>query len=109
MTLLLRNQNQKEIYPPNYNKCPDYWTSDSSGNCFIPTKKSFSNPTKLLNMGDMSQLNTDSSAPYSSDAKSFNSQNLLWESGGKSTICAQKTWANNYGIMWDGVSNYNKC
>lgn len=40
--------------------------------------------------------------------------NPLWNSAdglypGKSTICAQREWANLMGITWDGVSNYNGC
>ena len=30
-------------------------------------------------------------------------------SGGSSRVCALKTWANQHGIIWDGVTNYNKC
>ena len=25
------------------------------------------------------------------------------------TICKKKQWANEKGISWDGISNYNKC
>jgi len=32
-----------------------------------------------------------------------------WTAGGKSSICTQKSWANTYGVVWDGVSNYNGC
>jgi hypothetical protein len=28
---------------------------------------------------------------------------------GLTTICAQKSWALNNGIVWDGVTNYNGC
>jgi len=28
---------------------------------------------------------------------------------GMTSICAQKKWASQYGINWDGVSNYNSC
>jgi len=30
-------------------------------------------------------------------------------SGGSSRVCALRTWANQHGIIWDGVTNYNKC
>jgi hypothetical protein len=32
-----------------------------------------------------------------------------WNSSGVSSICAQKNWANKYGITWDGVTNFNGC
>lgn len=110
MGILLKNQNANVIFPENAYQCPDYWTYDSSGNCTMPTQASFSNPTATLNMGGLKTLQISNSiAPYSQDGKSFDSKNTLWSSGGQSTICAKKTWSNNNGIMWDGITNYNQC
>jgi hypothetical protein len=110
MGILLRSQNSTEIFPPQLNSCPDYWTTDSSGHCSMPTQPSFANPSMILNMGGLTTLGSSATiAPYSTDGKSFDTTNPLWSSGGQSTICAQKAWAVNNGIVWDGVSQYNQC
>lgn len=110
MGLLLRNQGSNEIFPPQSNNCPDYWTSDDKGKCFKPTVKSFStsDPAAILNVGGLTTLPLKS-APYSTDGISFDTKDPLWSSNGQSAICAQKSWSNNNGIMWDSISNFNKC
>lgn len=106
--VLIKYENQNTIYPPTLSTCPDYWTHDGSGNCAMPTVLS-SDLSSPLNTGGQSTLGTSSVAPYSKDGKTFSITNTLWTSGGKSTLCAQKSWANQSNIIWDGVSNYNKC
>ena len=108
MGILLRNQNANAIYPPNNYQCPDYWTADSSGNCYIPTVPSFANSLTILNMGGQTTLSS-TAAPYSTDGVSFSTTNPLWANGGQSTVCSQKRWSNNSGIEWSGISNYNQC
>ena len=108
---LMRNDSNTSIFPPNSSVCPDYWVGDAKGNCFMPKQKSFTDKTILLNTGkaNSSILSDKTVAPYSLDGQSFSATNSLWSSKGESTICAQKNWANNNNIVWDGVSNYNKC
>ena len=110
MGIMMRNQNSKAIYPPTAFVCPDYWTSDNSGNCTMPTQTSPTNKLIIINSGGQKNLGTNPNiAPYSKDTTSFNVNNVLWSSGGKSTVCAQKDWATQNNIVWDGISNYNGC
>lgn len=99
--LLMRRQGIDIIYPPNSNVCPDYWGTDTSGNCVVPTDK--------RNLGILSMPLLKNSAPYSLDGTSFNPNDSKWSSGGMSVLCAQKGWTNNSSIIWDGKSNYNQC
>ena len=39
----------------------------------------------------------------------FDPADAKWTSGGKTQLCAQKSWASSNNIAWDGVSNYNSC
>jgi hypothetical protein len=32
-----------------------------------------------------------------------------WYSGGISSVCAKRNWANKYNLVWDGITNYNGC
>ena len=110
MGILLRSQNQTKLFPNNANICPDYWTSDLSGNCTMPTELSFNNPTTMLNTGSLVNLGTNSAiAPFPTTPTSFSTTNPLWGSGGASAICQQKQWSNQNNIVWDGISNYNSC
>ena len=112
MGIIMSSQTQTLIYPPTSYSCPDYWTSDGSGNCTMPTQKAFNDNSVFLNSGNKNTLGTNSTvAPFSSgpDYKSFSTENNLWSSTGKSKLCAQRDWALLSNISWDGVSNYNNC
>ena len=44
-----------------------------------------------------------------SAASTINFADDAWSSQGQTAICAKKKWAVNWGISWDGVTNYNSC
>ena len=96
-------------FPPNFSTCPDYWKDDGSGNCIMPTTYSWNDNSSYLNAGKGNLLANSSAAPYSADGKTFSPTNPLWASRGASSVCAQKDWAVNNNIVWDGISNYNQC
>jgi hypothetical protein len=101
---------ENTLFPAQVNQCPDFWESDSKGNCFFPKTKSFTDETKLINTGTLTCLEKKSSfAPFSNNGLSFNVNDIRWMSGGKSAVCSQRDWALTHKIMWDGVSNYNQC
>ena len=109
MGLMLTNGKSTHAYPPTSNDCPDYWILDSTGNCQVPTS------TNSVNTGIYNATNKPTSdliAPYvntQTTGWSFDPTNTKWLSTGKTKTCAQKDWATQYNIMWDGVSNYNSC
>lgn len=108
--LVINNNIYNNLYSYKKNDCPDFWKSDLSGNCYFPTSFSFVDKNKIINSGDLKSLQINSKvAPYSEDGKSFLNNNILWSSSIQSTICAQREWALKNHIVWDGVSNYNKC
>lgn len=110
MILITSIKDSSALFPGQKNQCPDFWTSDVSGNCFYPTTSSFTDKSKKINTGDLTGLEKNSSiAPYSKDGKSFNVDDKHWFSGGQSSVCAQRDWAIRHRIIWDGVSNFNQC
>ena len=108
--LFFSRVDENTLFPAQVNQCPDFWKSDSSGNCFFPETRSFNDDTKFINTGILSSLenNTDV-APFSKNGTSFNVSDARWMTGGKSAICSQRDWAIKNQIMWDGISNYNQC
>jgi hypothetical protein len=103
--LMMRKRDQKTVFPPTANSCPDGWIVDGSY-CTIPENgsKNMGNPA-MANANLKTAINkysTVSIGKMSSDPKD-------WTKSGKNGVCAQSMWANQYGISWDGVSNYNSC
>jgi len=101
MGLAMRNSTTVG-YPGSQEMCPDYWTLTDASNCIIPT----SGKNRGININNIS---VDDTYGLSSDRASINFQDQKWGGTGVSTICAQQKWANKYGIIWDGVTNYNGC
>jgi hypothetical protein len=101
--------NSDTIFPPVKNTCPDLWeaTENSSNDilCKVPT-----DPKK--NVGLLTSNTKFTETPGNSTDDNNNQfidfSDSGWETSG-SAECAQKAWANNNNILWDGTSNYNSC
>ena len=108
--IMMKQQNAGIVFPPQANTCPDGWAVDGSY-CTVPKDGS-------INIGSYTQAqllgyapsNTTNSTNGIIPANDINFQDpVAWASGGLTTVCGQKAWANKYNIAWDGVSNYNSC
>lgn len=88
VAMLLDKGNNTTVYPPSALTCPDYWTETKDG-C---------QPGTLNNDPSHGTIN-------------FEDRSGDWANGlgGMSNTCAKKSWANNNGVLWDGISNYNGC
>jgi hypothetical protein len=120
----MRYQDKGTVFPPVANDCPDFWTVASDGtSCAIPAKDKknvgsmYKPPTDAPN-DDSIKLKSSSSAnnafpiytPGTTDTPStINFKDETWNAQGLTTVCAKKKWANNWGINWDGITNYNSC
>jgi len=97
---------QEVAYPPSYSKCPDYWKMEKVGElhkCRIPTfAEKHPNTGTIYNAKGENQLSSTNTQEYETGYINFDVNK--W--GG---VCAMKHWANKYNIVWDGVTNYNKC
>lgn len=103
--LKIKNTRGVISFPPQANSCPDYWQMSDSSACIIPSA------TTGINLGTLRSNTTAlSSTPgYDSTNNVVDFNSTLWSSRGKTSVCAKRQWANTYGVMWDGVSNYNSC
>jgi hypothetical protein len=97
-------------YPSSYSTCPDYW--DVSLNA-VGTKCVMSGS---INNGNNVDWQVQAKTPGYSFVKYQNNDKPHvdfkddgWDSkyDGIKGRCALKKWANTYGIVWDGVTNYN--
>jgi hypothetical protein len=100
----------KMAYPPLSASCPDYWNTVSTdpSSCLIPTKVA-TNVGSIYDASGKFLLNSSTTYGLNTSAMSVNFADKGWNVGGLSSVCGQKSWANQYGIQWDGVSNYNSC
>ena len=120
--LMKKKSNNKEEYPPTQNTCPDYWNVDSSNPkiCILPSSggKNTGDAYTYSNNKTMFESSSGISKTYGlttktngtkTDPVSVDFSNASWATTGVSETCAKKRWADSHGILWDGVSNYNKC
>ena len=104
--MLMNDSSGSEIYPPSSTTCPDYWEITAGGKCKIP-QSGGKNRGTLFNEHGSIQANS-STTPGLVDDAVINFNDDGWNKSGNS-VCAKKHWANTYGIVWDGISNYNDC
>jgi hypothetical protein len=99
----------KVAHPPKAATCPDAWALASDGSsCLIPASSSL-NIGKLYDSDGKFIANSKTTYGLNITNNSINFADEGWTKGGLSTTCSQKAWANQMGIQWDGISNYNKC
>ena len=106
--LLLGKRSTTNAFPPIYSTCPDYWTVAQDGSsCIIPTARSSLNVGSLYTNGTLN-LTAQSTPGYAYDTP--NNQYLInFSDPGWQGICSMSKWANNNGVVWDGVTNFNQC
>jgi len=119
--IAMRYQNKSTVFPPMANDCPDFWTIAADGkSCTIPSdgKRNVGDLyVPLANTLKISYSSADKFPTYTpgtngnvaSAASTINFADDAWSSQGQTAICAKKKWAVNWGISWDGVTNYNSC
>jgi hypothetical protein len=118
--ILMRYQNKSTVFPPVANDCPDFWTIAENGTkCKIPTSTQ-KNVGSLYDSNNSIKIKYETSSAFPMYTPGTNGtlnispniidfKNETWSSQGKTAVCAQKQWADNWGITWDGVTNYNSC
>lgn len=107
--IIMTKKSSNLPYPPTFNTCPDYWTVTDGSSCIIPTAAS------SLNIGSLYNMNTGVVVPGVTNTPGYvydqsnNQMTINFSNSGWQGMCSMKTWANQYGVVWDGVSNYNSC
>jgi hypothetical protein len=97
-----KNRNTSAPYPPVASTCPDFWKTDTN-KCTIPNATGYGvkNVGSIYdNMGNL-QLNTNNTQGIDLSAKTIDFS--TW------SVCNKQSWANQNGLVWDGVTNYNSC
>jgi len=109
--ILMKYYNKKStVFPPQASTCPDYWTTDAANQnmCNIPNSGS-RNVGKIYDANQVNTLTPGTTFGLNAGKTSFDINDKQWSRGGADSVCTKKGWANQYSIVWDGVSNYNSC
>ena len=115
--MMLQKQNKDVTFPLYANECPDAWVVDGSG-CKIPSVSSLNYPSNSNAPTILATFNkNDNSGMYKAtdgDTGAFLATptigaNAVLHFNTAATTCQKRTWANDVGVSWDGITNYNKC
>jgi len=94
MAVVMYNSKNKQVFPPVFQPCPDYFTTDAKGNCLINT--AVWDPSKVT--GTSGKTNISCTNANFSDLKNPGI-------GPTSGLCKKKTWAQDCQVTWDGITN----
>jgi|LauGreSuBDMM15SN_2_FD.fasta_scaffold73434_3 hypothetical protein len=92
--IMMQYQKGEDAFPPKANTCPDKWTVGATGSC--------------AHGGNNGSMTT-------ATAWCENNPAVCTVSGSQYTflegasVCDKQNFAKANDILWDGVSNYNKC
>jgi hypothetical protein len=115
---ILMGRKNMTVYPPTAANCPDGWSLASDGsNCRLPSIGSVNTGVVGAIYGSNGMVSNTfiSSTPglsLATNSSKIKFTDPAWSGGiysGLNTTCAHKKWASQFGINWDGVSNYNSC
>ena len=105
-------------FPPTKSSCPDNWeakTVDTNGvekvYCVVPNEdqKNVGNLLDVYNNGTNASNTYGYNSEIASPEKVIDFENPLWAAQGKTPDCQKKAWADSNDVLWDGITNYNKC
>lgn len=112
--ILLQHQDSGKAFPPSQNVCPDGWeVTEVTNNGSDHYGKTACSYQDALNLGTnfVDDSNTATTNDYLVALSSGDVENSKKSIVFKDTVllCDKRKWANEHGIVWDGVSNYNEC
>ena len=94
MAVVMYNSKKKQVYPPVFQPCPDYFTTNANGNCVINT--GVWDPAKVT--GTSGKTNLSCTNVNFTDFKNPGTDS-------KSALCTKKSWAQDCQVTWDGITN----
>ena len=115
--ILLQHQDSGKAFPPSQNVCPDGWDvtnvkdtyseADYRGKTACTYQGATNLGTNFVNDSDTAKQKNN----YYIDISGTDVENSKKSIVFKDTVllCDKRKWANEHGIVWDGVSNYNEC
>ena len=105
-------------FPPVKQTCPDKWEatldSDKQVLCNVPdyAENSMKNVGNIYGAdGTISPVIAEATPglQLANNKSTIDFNHATWSAYGLTSDCKKKEWANAYNIVWDGISNYNKC
>lgn len=99
-------KNAGNLYGPDTELDIKYKTSYKTANPdYDPVNVTYSFPTYTPGL----EYTAGTSDKVSTVGSTIDFTNEAWSAQGKTSSCAQKQWAQKWGITWDGITNNNTC
>ena len=99
---------EEKDFPPSRPMCPDYWKQLNATTCEIPTSRHPNNKGIFTDDGTGLIIGSDNTPGWLGNNE-IDMTDAGRKTEGVGDVCAKRSWANEFGIVWDGVSNFNKC
>lgn len=96
-------------FPPHHPMCPDYW--EQQGNeCLVPTTRHPNRGGTISSDGSGLAISSTNTPGMNDTEMKIDMESADWKADeGVTDVCKKRQWANEWGLVWDGVSNFNKC
>lgn len=102
--MMTSNKNSKD-FPDYKNTCPDYWTLQSgSDSVCLPPASNINLPIATAFEGRVKTIVHSGVTLNGNKVSNIDISKENWTSD-----CDKQKWAIKNGILWDGITNSNKC
>lgn len=105
----ISKKGEERDFPPDTSNCPDYWKEVGPGKCDIPLANKHPNNMGILDDTGSLLINTNNTYGLNPGEYTIDMNNEGWSAQEDSEKCTKAKWANQFGIVWDGITNFNKC
>ena len=105
----ISKQGEEKDFPPDTSNCPDYWNEVETGICDIPLANKHPNNSGILDDSGTILITPNNTYGLDPGAYKVDFNNEGWSAQTESEKCTKAKWANQFGIVWDGITNFNKC
>ena len=105
----ISKKGEEKDFPPDASNCPDYWNESETGICEIPLANKHPNNSGILDSTGTILITNNNTYGLDGGAYKVDFNNEGWGAQNESEKCTKAKWANQFGIVWDGITNFNKC
>ena len=116
LAIEISKEQEEAEFPPDTSVCPDFWQQSGLNKCLIPLESRHPNNAGIFDDSGAIKFDSQNTPGYDTapeDGYYIDMNNSGWgatdKGGSGNAKCHKAQWAKNYNIVWDGVTNFNKC
>jgi hypothetical protein len=107
----ISKEREDAAFPPEHSVCPDFWQQIGPAGCSIPLESRHPNNSGIFNSSGNLKFELDRPPGYTNDPQDGMFIDMAADGWGTGDIarCNKSNWSKKYDIVWDGITNFNKC